>query len=108
MLNLVNVDTKAPDARMHPSVAPHFNKLREIVREGSGRDFLAKCGDILRDPHFTSGKDGVADRSWHKTGRAFDYDQTSPYLVLVSVPGKANSISARISFVPIKPGNKVK
>jgi TolB protein len=71
---------------MHPSVAPHFNKLREIVREGSGRDFLAKCGDILRDYHFTSHKDGVADHSWHKTGRAFDYDQTSPYLVLVSEP----------------------
>jgi hypothetical protein len=30
----------------------------------------------------------VATSSWHKTGRAFDYDQTSPHLVLVSEPSQ--------------------
>jgi hypothetical protein len=71
---------------MHPSVAPLFDELRRRVRMQSGVDFLAKCGDVLRDPDFVSSKDGVANRSWHKTGRAFDYDQSSPALLYVRDP----------------------
>lgn len=84
---LVQVKTSTPDPRMalmHKNAAPRFNKLRETVRAGSGIDFLAKCGDVLRPANFVSSKDGVANRSWHKTGRAFDYDQTSKALVIVS------------------------
>src|SRR5687768_5288191 len=83
---LVKINTKAPDARMHPDAAARFNKLREAVLKGSGIDFLARCGDVLRPANFKSTKDGVADRSWHKTGRAFDYDQTSKALIIVSEP----------------------
>jgi hypothetical protein len=81
---LVKVDCAAPTPVMHRRAAAAFRELRGIVREKSGHDFLARCGDIFRHASFTSNKDGVANRSWHKTGRAFDYDQTAPYLIICS------------------------
>jgi len=81
---LVNVPVKAPTPIMHFEAAAAFNKLRQIVKDGSGVDFLAVCGDIFRPASFKSSKDGVAMRSWHKTGRAFDYDQASPAFILTS------------------------
>jgi hypothetical protein len=86
MLNLVKISTDAPTPEMVPAAAARFEKLRDIVRAGSGVDFLAKCGDVLRPAGFVSSKDGVANRSWHKTGRAFDYDQESKAIVIVSEP----------------------
>lgn len=80
---LVNVNTNAPMPLMHPNAADKFNQLRQIVFIGSGVDFLAVCGDVCRAANFVSQKDGVANRSWHKTGRAFDYDQNSKALVIV-------------------------
>lgn len=81
---LVRVPVTAPQPLMHPRAAERYAALREAVREGSGHDFLARCGDIYRDAGFVSQKAGVAYRSWHKTGRAFDYDQEHPALILVS------------------------
>lgn len=84
---LHRVNTSTPDPRMavmHKDAAPLFNALREIVLKGSGVDFLARCGDVLRSANFVSTKDGVANRSWHKTGRAFDYDQESKSLLIES------------------------
>ena len=83
---LVRVNVKAPTPLMHRDAATLFNRLREIVKAKSGIDFLAKCGDIFRPSNFTSSKDGVANRSWHKTGRTFDYDQESKSLIIVSDP----------------------
>lgn len=83
---LVTVDCKAPTPRMHKDAAAVFARLQKIVLEGSGIDFLARCGDIFRPAAFRSSKDGVAMRSWHKTGRAFDYDQTSKAIIVVSDP----------------------
>lgn len=60
-----------------------FNQLRQLVIAGGGHDFLAVCGDIFRYKDFHSAKSGVADRSWHKTGRAFDYNQDDPRIVVV-------------------------
>src|SRR4051794_28880126 len=82
--NLVKVETDAPTAVMHRNAAAGFTKLREIVRASTGIDFLARCGDVFRPASFVSGKDGVANRSWHKTGRAFDYDQSHKSLIIVS------------------------
>ena len=56
------------------------------MRIGSAGDFLSRCGDVSRPANFRSPKDRVADRSWHKTGQAFDCDQTSRALVIVSEP----------------------
>lgn len=81
---LVKISASAPTPKLHRTAAAAFEKLRTEVRDGSGIDFLAKLGDALRPSNFTSTKDGVANRSWHKTGRAFDYDQTSKALVIVS------------------------
>ena len=83
---LVKLDVDAPTPLMHPDAAAVFNKLRGSVHSAAGFDFLGKCGDIFRDSTFVSNKDGVANRSWHKTGRAFDYDQTNTNLVIVSEP----------------------
>lgn len=71
---------------MHKDAAVLFELLRQRVFEKSGIDFLAKCGDVMRASNFKSSKDGVANRSWHKTGRAFDYDQSNPNLVIAGEP----------------------
>lgn len=81
---LVKISAAAPTPKLHRTAAAAFEKLRAEVRDNSGIDFLAKLGDALRPANFTSTKDGVANRSWHKTGRAFDYDQESKALVIVS------------------------
>lgn len=83
---IVTISAAAPTPKMHRTAAKAFERLREIVRENSGHDFLARLGDALRPANFMSTKDGVANRSWHKTGRAFDYDQTPNYLVIVGEP----------------------
>lgn len=83
---LVKISATAPTPLMHRDAAAVFERLRIAVRDASGIDFLAKCGDVFRPANFKTSKDGVADKSWHKTGRAFDYDQTSSALVIVSEP----------------------
>ena len=83
---LVKISAAAPTPMLHRTAAEAFERLRREVREGAGFDFLAKLGDALRPANYVSSKDGVANRSWHKTGRAFDYDQTSSRLILVSEP----------------------
>lgn len=81
---LVKLDgVKAPMPIMHFKAAEKYELLRHDVKRGAGFDFLGTCGDIFRDANFQSTKDGVANRSYHKTGRAFDYDQNSPILVIV-------------------------
>lgn len=85
---LVPIKTSAPMPLMHESVAPAFDELRRTVRVNSGVDLLAVCGDVTRPAGFVSKKDGVASRSWHKTGRAFDVDQTNKALIVVSEPRK--------------------
>lgn len=86
MSNLTKLSTKAPQPFFNKLVAPNFEALRVATKEKSGLDFLAKCGDVFRAATLKSSKDGVAYRSNHKTGRAFDYDQTSPAIVIVLEP----------------------
>lgn len=81
---LVKITAAVPSAQMHKKAAAAFERLRKEVHAGSGVDFLARCGDVFRAANFKSTKDGVADRSWHKTGRAFDYDQESKALLIQS------------------------
>lgn len=83
MAYLEKVNTRAPTPLMISDAAVRFNRLRRIVLNGSGVDFLARCGDVSRFEGLRSRKYGVAHRSWHRTGRAFDYDQTSKALIIV-------------------------
>ena len=76
----------APQPYMIAEAAAVFARVRNEVAVKAGFDFMVKCGDVLRDPTFHSSKDGVANRSWHKTGRTFDYNQESPAIVIVSEP----------------------
>ncbi|HEV7701395.1 MAG TPA: peptidoglycan-binding domain-containing protein [Pyrinomonadaceae bacterium] len=86
-LDLVKLEgVTAPQPYMRPSVAERYIQLRATVLEKTGVDFLAKCGDVFREAAFHSSKDGVAERSWHKTGRVFDYNQESKAIVIVSEP----------------------
>lgn len=80
--NLIKISAAAPMPLMVAPAAAAFEKLRKKIASESGRDFLARLADCYRSPDYKSSKRGVADRSWHKTGRAFDYDQTSPHLVI--------------------------
>lgn len=72
----------APMPYMHPEAAKKFRELREVVKLATGFDFLAVCGDVLRTKDFHTTKVGVAEKSWHKTGRAFDYNQGDPRLIV--------------------------
>ncbi|MCZ2140506.1 MAG: hypothetical protein LC096_03860, partial [Bacteroidia bacterium] len=83
---LIKISAKAPTPLMNWKVAPIFEELRKAVLEQSGVDFLSVCGDVFRPANFSSSKDGVANKSNHKTGRAFDYDQTNPHIIVVSDP----------------------
>lgn len=70
-----------------------FIALRDLVHIKTGHDFLAVCGDMLRTADFVSTKKGVANRSWHKTGRAFDYNQDDKHYVI-----EPERIDGRIYF----------
>lgn len=81
------ISTKAPMPFLRTGkVANGFRQLKKAVIEGSGFDFLATCADVMRDKNFKSSKTGVANRSRHKCADAFDYDQSSKALVIVSEP----------------------
>jgi len=81
----MDVDAPMPFLRTG-APADGFRKLRRAVLEGAGFDFLAKVADMMRSKDFQSGKVGVANRSRHKCGDAFDYDQSSPAIVVVKEP----------------------
>ena len=66
--------------------AVQFRALRQAVAAGAGFDFLATCGDLLREKNFKSSKPGVADDSKHKAGRAFDYNQDDNRVLVVREP----------------------
>jgi len=83
---LVKLNISAPTPLMHLDAAVQFGKMRNEVAVAAGFDFFGKCGDVFRPAGYVSKKDGVANRSFHKTGRAVDYDQTSKALVIVSEP----------------------
>lgn len=66
--------------------AEAFKKLKQMCIEGAGFDFLAICGDVMRERGFSSSKPGVAQKSRHKCGQAFDYNQADKHLIIVSEP----------------------
>jgi hypothetical protein len=84
--NLIKISAAAPMPLMVAPAAAAFEKLRKKIASESGRDFLARLADCYRPADYRSTKTGVANRSWHKTGRAFDYDQSADYLVVVKEP----------------------
>jgi hypothetical protein len=63
--------------------ADTFRLLRAAVIHAAGFDFLAKCADMIRGRNFKSNKPGVAKRSRHQCGDAFDYNIGSPSIVVV-------------------------
>jgi len=69
------MDVAAPLPYLRRGVpADSFRALRAKVLADAGFDFLATCADMMRRKNFTSTKPGVAQRSRHKCGDAFDYD----------------------------------
>jgi hypothetical protein len=66
--------------------ADMFSALRKKVIREAGFDFLSVFGDMMRARNFKTKKLGVADKSRHKCGDAFDYNQGEKALALVKEP----------------------
>lgn len=90
VLCYVAVDAPLPYLRCG-TPANRFQALRKVVVAGAGFDFLAKCGDMMRSRNSKSLKTGVAFKSRHKSGEAFDYNQED-YRVLLVRENKAGQI----------------
>lgn len=74
--NLVHlVGVSAPHPYLAPGAVGAFNRARSRVLRASGVDYLKSLGEAFRSIGFTSNKPGVAERSWHKAGRAIDVAQ---------------------------------
>jgi hypothetical protein len=58
---------------------------RKVIRE-AGFDFLSVFGDMMRARNFRTTKPGAANRSRHKCGDAFDYNQGEKARALVKEP----------------------
>jgi peptidoglycan hydrolase-like protein with peptidoglycan-binding domain len=84
---VVRIDTLAPMPYLRKGkVSEAFAKLKTMCIEQAGFDFLAICGDVMRDRNYQTTKPGVASRSRHKVGQAFDYNQADKRLIIVSEP----------------------
>jgi hypothetical protein len=66
--------------------ANSFRQLKKAIIAKAGFDFLSVCADVMRTKNFNSGKIGVAYRSRHKCGDAFDVNQNTNKIVVVSEP----------------------
>lgn len=75
-------DVHAPLPYLAPDAAASFQAIRVQVQVATGIDALASLGDALRWPTYTTTKPGVAERSWHKAGRAIDLDAQVPWTVV--------------------------
>ncbi len=70
---------RAPDPRLNALAAASFAQVRQEIVTQTGQDVLATLADVLRAPGFRSDRPGVADRSWHKAGRAIDLNLGGPF-----------------------------
>lgn len=83
-VEFMDVDAGMPFLRKG-APADSFRLLRAKVKAEAGFDFLNIFGDMMRSKNFKppAGKLGVAQQSRHQCGDAFDYNQSSPNLVVV-------------------------
>ena len=78
------MDVKAPLPFLRIGApSESFNALRKKVKTDIGVDFLSTCADMMRGKNFKSNKPGVAKKSRHQCGDAFDYNIDSPITVVV-------------------------
>lgn len=80
-----NVDVGLPYLRSGKP-AEMFAALREKIIKEAGFDFLSIFGDMMRHQNFTTTEEGVSNRSRHKCGDAFDYNQGEDRLKVVEEP----------------------
>ena len=80
---LYQLHVDAPLPYLRGDAAERFNALRKAVVIGAGFDFLAKCGDMLREGNGKPSKIGTTFNSRHKVGEAFDYNQEDHRVLLV-------------------------
>ena len=78
------MDVEVPMPFLRTGVpADQFRALRQKVKAEAGFDFLSKCADMMRSKSFRSSKPGVAVKSRHQCGDAFDYNIESPSTIVV-------------------------
>ncbi|HEX7334111.1 MAG TPA: peptidoglycan-binding domain-containing protein [Pyrinomonadaceae bacterium] len=80
-----NIDVGLPYLRTGRP-ANLFAALRDKIIRVAGFDFLSVFGDMMRPKGFTTNQPGVSNKSRHKCGDAFDYNQSDPRLVVVRDP----------------------
>lgn len=78
--NLVRLPgVRAPNPQLNALAAASFAQVRQEIIARTGQDVLATLADVLRAPNFTTNRPGVANRSWHKAGRAIDLNLGGPF-----------------------------
>ncbi len=83
------LDVSAPHPYLAPGAVGSFNRVRSQVLAASGVDYLGRIDEAFRGIGYRTTKPGVADRSWHKAGRAVDVMQ------LLSVGGRQGVVFIR-------------
>lgn len=82
--NLVALrQVKAPNPRLIVPAAASFHRIRKTVIAKCGRDYLGNLDEALRPVDYVTSKAGVANRSWHKAGRAVDVKQAYKGVVVI-------------------------
>ncbi len=76
-------NVKAPYPQLIRTAAASFYRIRITIINQCGRDYLGKLDEALRPVDYVTSKAGVANKSWHKAGRAIDVKQTYPGVVIV-------------------------
>lgn len=82
---LIDVDAPLPYLRTGKPT-DMFNALRAKIIRAAGFDFLSVFGDMMRHRDFHTNEAGVSDKSRHKCGDAFDYNQGDPRLEVIEDP----------------------
>ena len=80
-----NIDVGLPYLRSGRP-AQMFAALREKIKREAGFDFLSSFGDMMRHKNFTTNQAGVSNKSRHKCGDAFDFNQGESRLVVIREP----------------------
>jgi putative peptidoglycan binding protein len=66
--------------------ADMFATLRQKIIKETGFDFLTTFGDMMRAQNYTTNQAGVSNKSRHKCGDAFDYNQGDARLTVIQEP----------------------
>lgn len=74
-------------ARVSTAVKDELQAVVDTVQELTGQDLGSGFGDTTRPLGSLTSKDGADNFSWHKSGRAVDFDQRLPWVIVEDPSG---------------------